>query len=163
MVEASDMGERGRSVEESFARWFETDRWWCFSIVASASRNFSCVISDSILRSDSSSLSRCVSMRNPSRSRSPILISSSNMTSRSIATLYFVSTSSSDDVWLRVWRSKSSFWTSMSRSLSCSVRCPSRRVVISFCRVFCALLASALLCLYLVYVDNQQPALLRVV
>lgn len=58
VVDASDMGERGRSVEESFARWFETVRWWCFSIVASARRSFSCVISDSIFRSDSSSRSR---------------------------------------------------------------------------------------------------------
>jgi hypothetical protein len=31
------------------------------------------------------------------------------MTSRSMATLYLVSMSSSDEVWLRVWRSKSSF------------------------------------------------------
>lgn len=102
VVEASDMGERGRNVCDSFARWLETARWWCFSMVASASRSFSCVISDSIFRSESSSRRRCVSMRNPSRSRSPILISSSNMTSRSIATLYFVSISSSEDVWLRV-------------------------------------------------------------
>lgn len=58
VVEASDMGERGRSVEESLARWFETVRWWCFSMVASARRSFSCVISDSIFRSDSSSRSR---------------------------------------------------------------------------------------------------------
>ncbi len=27
VVEASDMGERGRRVEESFARWLETVRW----------------------------------------------------------------------------------------------------------------------------------------
>lgn len=58
VVEASDMGERGRSVRESFARWSETLRWRCFSIVASASRSFSCVISNSIFRSDSSSRSR---------------------------------------------------------------------------------------------------------
>jgi hypothetical protein len=78
------------------------------------------------------------------------LSSSSIMTPRSIDTLYFDSTSSSDDVWLRACRSKSSLCTSMSRSLSWSVRCPSRSAVISFCSVFCALFASALLCLYLV-------------
>ena len=150
VVDASDMGERGRSVRESFARWSETLRWRCFSMVASASRSFSCVISDSIFKSDSSSRNRWVSMRSPSRSRSPILISSSSITSRSIATLYFVSMSSSDDVWLRVWRSMSSFCTSTSRSLSCRVRCPSRRLVISFWSLFCTLLASVLLCLYLV-------------
>jgi hypothetical protein len=28
VVEASDIGERGRSVRESLARWLETLRWW---------------------------------------------------------------------------------------------------------------------------------------
>ena len=155
VVEASDMGERGRSVCESLARWLETARAWCFSMAASARRSFSWVMSDSIFRSDSSSRRRCVSMRRASRSRSPIFISSSSMTSRSMATLYLVSMSSSDDVWLRVWRSKSSFCTSTSRSLRCSVRWASRSVVISFCRMLCALLASALLCLYLVCGGGQ--------
>jgi hypothetical protein len=153
------MGERGRSVCESRARWLETARAWCFSMVASARRSFSWVMSDSIFRSDSSSRSRCVSMRRASRSRSPIFISSSSMTSRSMATLYLVSMSSSDDVWLRVWRSKSSFCTSTSRSCRCRVRWASRRVVISFCSRFCALLASALLCLYLVCGAGQLGAL----
>lgn len=120
-------------------------------MLMSANRSFSCTISVSILRSDSSSRSRWVSMRSPSRSCSPIFSSSSSITPRSIATLYLDSTSSSDDVWLRAWRSKSSLCTSMSRSLSWSVRWASRRLVISFCSVFCALLASVLLCLYFVY------------
>lgn len=98
VVEASEKGDRGRSECDSFARWLETARWWCFSMVASARRSFSCVISDSIFRSDSSSRRRWVSMRSASRSRSPIWISSSSMTSRSTATLYLVSMSSSDDV-----------------------------------------------------------------
>jgi hypothetical protein len=113
-------------------------------------RSFSCTISASTRRSDSSSRNRCVSILRPSRSCSPILSSSSIMTPRSIDTLYFDSTSSREELWLRACRSKSSLCTSMSRSLSCSVRWPSRRAVISFCSVFCALLASVLLCLYLV-------------
>jgi hypothetical protein len=125
-------------------------------MVASARRSFSCTISDSIRRSDSSSRSRWVSILRPSRSCSPILTSSSIMTARSMDTLYFDSTSSSDDVWWRAWRSKSSLCTSMSRSFIWSVRCWSRSAVISFCRAFCALLASVLLCLYLVCGYGEQ-------
>jgi hypothetical protein len=39
----------------------------------------------------------------------------------------------------------------MSRSFICRVRLESLKVVISFCNVFCAVFASALACLYLVY------------
>jgi hypothetical protein len=149
VVEASDAGERGRS--ESPARWCDTLRWWCLSMVASAMRSFSWTISASILRSDSSSRIRWFSMRSASRSCSPFLTSSSIMTALSMDTLYLDSMSSSDDVWLRAWRSKSSLCTSMSRRRICSARCASRRAVISFCSVFCALLASVLLCLYLAW------------
>lgn len=145
-VDASETGERGRSA--SPAKWLETLRWWCCSMLASAMRSFSWVISCSILRSENSSRRRCVSIRNASRSCSPIFSSSSSMTPRSIATLYLDSTSSRDEVWCRACLSKSSLCTSMSRSFSCRVRWASRRVVISFCSVFCALFASVLLCLY---------------
>lgn len=64
--------------------------------------------------------------------------------------LYLDSRSSSDDVVCRAWRSKSSLATSISRSLNCSALFVSRRLVISFCRVFCTELASVLACLYLV-------------
>lgn len=100
-------------------------------------------ISVSIFRSDSSSRSRCVSMRSFSRSSSPSLISSSIMTARSMATLYFDSMSSRDECVRRACRSKSSLATSMSRSRSCSVLLASRSVVISFSSVLCAALASA--------------------
>ncbi|KAL1844566.1 hypothetical protein VTK73DRAFT_2295 [Phialemonium thermophilum] len=70
------------------------------------------------------------------------------MTARSMATLYLDSRSSSEEVVLRAWRSKSSLATSMSRSRSCRVRFASRRVVISFSRAFWAALASALDSLY---------------
>lgn len=55
-VEVSEIGERGRN--ESAASWCETLRWWCRSIVSSAMRSFSWMISASILRSDNSSRSR---------------------------------------------------------------------------------------------------------
>ncbi len=55
-------------------------------------------ISVSIFRSESSSRRRCASTRNPSRSCSPSLISSSIMTALSMATLYLDSRSSNDDV-----------------------------------------------------------------
>ncbi len=118
-------------------------------------RSLSCMISASILRSDSSSRRRWVSIRRFSRSCSPTFISSSIITALSIATLYFDSRSSSDEEVFRACLSKSSFWTSMSRSLSCNVRFVSRSVVISFCKVFWAAPASVLDCLYLVY-QNQQ-------
>jgi hypothetical protein len=57
-------------------------------------RSLSCKISASILRSDSSSRNRCVSIRRFSLSCSPIFISSSIITALSIATLYFDSRSS---------------------------------------------------------------------
>lgn len=72
-------------------------------------RSLSCIISASILRSDSSSLRRWVSIRRFSLSCSPILISSSIMTALSIATLYFDSRSSNDDEVFRACLSKSSF------------------------------------------------------
>jgi hypothetical protein len=96
-------------------------------------------------------------MRRFSLSCSPILISSSIITALSIATLYLDSRSSRDEVVFRACLSKSSFWTSISRSFSCNVRLESRSVVISFCRVFCAALASVLDCLYLVC--ERQPQL----
>lgn len=76
------------------------DKWRdsCFLILSWSS-------SASILRSDSSSRNRCDSIRSFSRSCSPILISSSIMTPRSMAWLYLDSMSSSDDVVLRACRS----------------------------------------------------------
>jgi hypothetical protein len=112
-------------------------------------RSLSCMISASIFKSESSSRSLCVSIRRFSRSCSPILISSSIMTARSMATLYFDSRSSSDEEVFRACLSKSSFATSISRSFSCNVLFESRSVVISLCRVFCAAPASVLDCLYL--------------
>lgn len=111
--------------------------------------SLSCMISASILRSPSSSRRRCVSMRSDSRSSSPIFISSSSMTARSIAILNLDSRSSREEEVLRAWRSKSSLATSISRSFSWSVRFESRSVVISFCRVLCTAFASAFDCLYL--------------
>lgn len=72
-------------------------------------RSLSCRISASILRSDNSSRSRCVSIRKFSRSCSPILISSSIMTPRSIATLNFDSRSSNEEDVFLADLSKSSF------------------------------------------------------
>lgn len=72
-------------------------------------RSLSCRISASILRSDSSSRSRCVSIRRFSRSCSPTFISSSIITALSIATLYFDSRSSYDEDVFRACLSKSSF------------------------------------------------------
>lgn len=118
-------------------------------------RNLSCIISASIFRSDSSSRSRCVSMRRFSRSCSPTLISSSIITPRSIAILNFDSRSSREEDVFRTDFSKSSFWTSMSRNLSSSVRFVSRSVVISFCRIFWAAFASVFDCLYLLYMASQ--------
>lgn len=72
-------------------------------------RNLSCITSASTFRSDSSSRSLCVSIRKFSLSCSPILISSSIMTARSIATLDFDSRSCNDEVVFRACLSKSSF------------------------------------------------------
>jgi hypothetical protein len=114
------------------------------------------MISVSTLRSENSSLSLWFSIRNASLSCSPILISSSSKTPRSIATLYFDSKSSNEDVVCLACLSKSSFCTSMSRILSCNVLLLSRNVVISFCRALCALVASDLDCLYLDCSRNNQ-------
>ena len=73
-------------------------------------------------------------------------------------TLYLDSRSSNEDVVFLAWRSKSSFDTSMSRSLSCIDLLVSRREVISFWRVVCAVLASALDCLYFVYNGKRSAA-----
>jgi hypothetical protein len=75
------------------------------SIVASARRSFSSRISLSTFKSPSSSLSLCVSTLNPSLSRSPVLISSSISTPRSMETLSFCSRSSKLLVVFRAWRS----------------------------------------------------------
>lgn len=112
------------------------------SCLLSCRLSLSCKISASIFRSPSSSRRRCASIRRPSLSCSPILISSSIMTALSIATLYFDSTSSSDEVVFRACLSKSSFATSISLSFITNVRFVSRNVVISFCRVFWAAPAS---------------------
>lgn len=90
-------------------------------------------------------------MRRASRSFSPTLISSSNKTPRSIATLYLDSRSSSEEVVFLACFSKSSFATSISRNLSCIVLFASRSAVISFSREFWALFASLFDCLYFVY------------
>jgi hypothetical protein len=113
-----------------------------------------CMISASIFKSENSSRSLCVSILRFSRSCSPIFISSSIMTARSIATLNFDSKSSSEEVVFRACLSKSSLATSMSRNLSWSVRLVSRSVVISFCKRFCAAPASFLDCLYLVCIGQ---------
>lgn len=139
IVLLSNMGLSGmdRSVDI-------VDRWRCSSCFLSLSWR----ISASILRSDSSSRSLCASILSCSRSCSPILISSSIMTALSIVALYFDSMSSREESVMRACRSKSSFATSMSRSLCCNVRFVSLKVVISFSSVFCAAFASVLDSLY---------------
>lgn len=72
-----------------------------FEVMESACCNFSCVISCSILRSESSSLNLCTSILSASRSASPAFISASSITALSIETLYFVSKSSRDDLTIR--------------------------------------------------------------
>lgn len=67
------------------------------SIVSSANRNFSNVISLSTFKSPNSSLNRCVSILSASRSCSPLFNSPSNSTPLSIATLYLLSMSSKLD------------------------------------------------------------------
>ena len=144
--ESSDIEERGLEIAGLMG---ESLRKCRRSETASARRSLSCIISASTLRSDSSSRSLWVSIRRVSRSRSPILTSSSNMTPRSMATLYFDSRSSREDVVCRACFSNSSFATSISRILSCIVLFVSRSEVISFCSVFWALFASAFDCLHL--------------
>lgn len=102
------------------------------SCLLSCRLSLSCNISASIFKSPSSSRRRCASIRRPSLSCSPILISSSIITALSMATLYFDSTSSNDEVVFRACLSKSSFATSISLSFITNVRFESRRVVISF-------------------------------
>lgn len=128
------------------------DIWRCACCFLSLSSR----ISASIFRSDSSSRSLCASILSCSRSCSPILISSSIMTTFSIAALYLDSMSSRDESVIRACRSKSSFATSISRSLCCSVRFESLRVVISFSRVFCAAFVSALDSLYFLCGESCQ-------
>lgn len=140
-VEFGEWSKAGDSGMVSSVEMAERWRSSCFLIL-------SWRMSASILRSESSSRNRCASTLRRSRSCSPILTSSSNMTALSIATLYLDSKSSKDDVVFRAWRSKSSFATSISRSFSCSVLLASRRVVISFSSVFCAAFASVLDSLY---------------
>ena len=113
--EFSDTGDRGRRSPALRGVGF---RKRCRSAAASACRSLSDLISASTLRSLSSSRKRCVSIRRASLSCSPAFISSSIRTPRSIATLYFDSRSSSDDVVFLACRSKSSLATSMSRNLS---------------------------------------------
>lgn len=73
------------------------------------------------------------------------------MTALSIVALYFDSMSSREESVIRAWRSKSSFATSMSRSLCCNVRFVSLKVVISFSSAFCAAFASVLDSLYFLF------------
>jgi hypothetical protein len=115
-------------------------------------------ISASILRSESSSRSLWLSTLRCSRSCSPILISSSSMTARSMATLYLDSRSSRDEVVVRAWRSKSSLATSISRSLNWRVLLASRRVVISFSSVPWAEFASDFDSLYFLCAMCQPPS-----
>lgn len=100
--EAVDVGESPKNGELGAVMCVAIEGSWRF-------RNLSCKISASILRSDSSSRRRWVSIRRFSRSCSPILISSSIITALSIATLYFDSISSSEEVVFRACLSKSSF------------------------------------------------------
>ena len=143
--DCSDMDDWGREISIPIGVGLRNCRRW---VAASACRNLSCLISASTFRSESSSRTRWVSMLRASRSCSMALISSSIITPRSIETLYFDSKSSKDDVVFLACRSKSSFATSISRSLSCKVLFVSRRVVISFCKAFWAVFASALDCLH---------------
>ena len=131
--ESSDIDDCGREIFVPSGGGFRS----CLRAVpASACRSLSCLISASTFRSESSSRSLCVSILKASRSCSPTLISSSRITPRSIAILYFDSRSSREDVVFRACLSKSSFATSVSRSLSCNVLFASRSVVISFCSMF---------------------------
>jgi hypothetical protein len=144
--------EVGDSGTVMFVEMSDRCRDSCFLIL-------SCSISASILRSDSSSRSRCASTRRPSRSCSPIFISSSSITALSIAWLYFESRSAREDVVFRACLSKSSLATSISRSCSWSVRLVSRKVVISFSRVFCAAFASAFDSLYFLCSPKSASAM----
>jgi hypothetical protein len=94
-VEASDEGVGGLKLSVASAEGFLLA--WSCSIVSSANRSFSCVISASTFRSLNSSRRRCASTRRFSRSCSPFLISSSSMTPLSIMTLYLDSMSSRDE------------------------------------------------------------------
>lgn len=76
-----------------------------FAKSSSAFASFFFNTSVSILKSENSSFSRCVSMRSISRSSSPTLTSSSNMTALSTAWLYLDSMSSKDTSVVRCFRS----------------------------------------------------------
>jgi len=98
------------SLAGLLARKFSTAREFGFrdlrdSIVASARFSFSNRISCSTFKSPNSSRKRCASILSPSRSCSPILISSSIKTPRSIATFSFDSRSSILLVVFLAWRS----------------------------------------------------------
>lgn len=99
-----DFSERGDLDRLMFITKFDF-RSRCRRAENSARRSFSCLISASILKSESSSRNLCVSILKLSLSCSLVFNSSSNMTPLSIATLYFDSRSSSDDVVCRACRS----------------------------------------------------------
>lgn len=99
--DASEVGERGNAGRADSGKGRARAETRCCSMVDSASRSFSVEISDSILRSESSSRKRCVSTRSPSLSCSPERISSSSMTPLSMETLSFDSRSSKEEVVLR--------------------------------------------------------------
>jgi hypothetical protein len=111
---AVERGEFPKTGDSGMEISVEMVERWRFS----AFLTLSCRISASTLRSDSSSRSRWASIRNVSRSFSPILTSSSIMTLRSIAWLYLDSISSRVEVVFRACLSKSSLTTSMSRNRS---------------------------------------------
>lgn len=156
--EAMESGDISPAKEGVFGAVMSVDN--IGSCLLSCRLSLSCKISASIFRSPSSSRRRCASIRRPSLSCSPILISSSIMTALSIATLYFDSTSSSDEVVFRACLSKSSLATSISLSFITNVLFESRNVVISFWRVFCAAPASFFDCLYLFYDDMLDSTIL---
>lgn len=83
------------------------------------------------------------------------------MTARSIALLYLFSKSSREELVWRACRSKSSFATSISRNLCCNDRLVSRKVVISFSKVFWAALVSVLDSLYFLCKRNNSQLFLR--
>ena len=154
--DTSDIADCGRASSETIGVGFLP---CALSTADSALRSLSCRMSASILRSLSSSRKRWVSILRASLSCSPLLISSSAITPLSIAILYFDSRSSKDEFVFLACRSKLSFDTSMSRNLDCVVLLVSRKLVISFCRVFCAVLASAFACLYFAYMFPSKPTL----
>ena len=96
VVVVGDSSDRG-DLDPSIIGCRVSDFFSFSSNASSALRSFSFVISVSILRSESSSLSLWASILSASRSCSPARISSSSMTSRSMVWLYFDSRSSRED------------------------------------------------------------------